>query len=84
MGSIWANAKLAIATLCVTLGIVCFGFSHPAGAQSPLDEAKALNAQAIELYRAGKAGEAIPLAQRALAINEKALPAGLCSPSTTA
>jgi len=45
-------------------------------AQSPLDEAMALNTRVVELYRAGKAGEAIPLAQRALALREAALPAG--------
>ena len=36
-------------------------------------EADALNAQVFQLYRAGKYAEAIPLAQRALAIDEKAL-----------
>lgn len=45
-------------------------------AQAPLDEAKALNARAEELNEAGKAGEAIPLAARALAMREAALPAG--------
>jgi hypothetical protein len=37
------------------------------------DEAAALNAKVIELYRAGKFSEAIPLAQRALVIREKVL-----------
>ncbi len=47
---------------------------HPAAdAQSPLDEAMALNARAMEIYNAGKAGAAITLAKRALAIREKAL-----------
>src|SRR5262245_33442326 len=44
--------------------------------QSPADEARALTSRATELYRAGKAGEAIPLAKRALELREKALPAG--------
>ena len=44
-----------------------------AWAQSPLDEAKALNARAVELYNAGKAGNAIPLAKRALEVREAAL-----------
>ena len=35
------------------------------------DEAAALSARVTELYRAGKYSEAIPLAQRALAILEK-------------
>jgi hypothetical protein len=43
----------------------------PAIAQQ--DEADALNKRAIELYQAGKFSEATPLAQRALAIREKAL-----------
>ena len=72
MNNILANVKTGIITLCVILSIVSFGFSYPARAQSPLDEAKALNAQVIELHRAGNAGEAIPLAKRALALLEKA------------
>src|SRR5262249_25399242 len=46
-----------------------------AHAQPLTDEARALRSRAAELYRAGKAGEAIPLAKRALALHEKALPA---------
>jgi CHAT domain-containing protein/Flp pilus assembly protein TadD len=37
------------------------------------DDAEVLNKKVVELYRAGKYAEAIPLAQRALAIREKAL-----------
>ena len=37
------------------------------------NEAAALNEKVSELYRAGKFVEAVPLAQRALAIREKAL-----------
>jgi CHAT domain-containing protein/tetratricopeptide (TPR) repeat protein len=74
--SIWANRTLSIASLLVALAIMSFSHSHPTAAQSPLDEANALNTKVIELYRASKAGEAIPLAKRALALREKALPAG--------
>ena len=46
----------------------------PSFAQS--DEKTAVNARVIKLYRAGNFSEAIPLAQRALAIREKALGPG--------
>jgi tetratricopeptide (TPR) repeat protein len=39
------------------------------------EEATNLDRRAAELYRARKVGEAIPLAQRALAMREKTLPA---------
>ena len=46
----------------------------PAGAAgNPLEEAEALNQQAMKLYKAGRYQEALPLAQQALAIREKAL-----------
>ena len=53
----------------------CWRFYWPSrrGAADPLEEAKALNQQAVELYQAGRYQEALPLAQRALEINEKAL-----------
>src|SRR4029453_6257062 len=38
-----------------------------------LEEAAQLNTQVMKLYAAGRFGEAIPLAQKALAIHEKAL-----------
>src|SRR5215510_12261532 len=38
-----------------------------------LEEAAQLNAQVMKLYAAGRFGEAIPLAKKALAIREKAL-----------
>jgi CHAT domain-containing protein/Flp pilus assembly protein TadD len=57
-------AALAIAVPNCTSGL----------AQS--DEGADLNSRAIELYRAGKTDEAIPLAQRALQMREKALPRG--------
>jgi CHAT domain-containing protein/Tfp pilus assembly protein PilF len=43
------------------------------GADSPLEEAKALNQKVVELYQAGRYQEALPLAQRVLEIREKAL-----------
>jgi tetratricopeptide (TPR) repeat protein len=60
----------------------CFGFilaamlvtsfiSAPAVAQE--DQAAALDKRYMEPYRAGKFSEAVPLAQQALAIREKAL-----------
>jgi Tetratricopeptide repeat len=52
-----------------------------AGAQeSDLAEAQRLNRQVLQYYATGRYQEAIPLAQRALAIREKAL--GLEHPDT--
>ena len=51
----------------------------PVGAMAqddPLAEANELNTRAIKLYQAGHYDQAIPLAERALAIREKALEAG--------
>jgi hypothetical protein len=59
--------------LAAQLAFVCGGIS-PSFAQ--LDQADALNKQVISLYQAGRYAEAIPLAQRALAIREKALGGG--------
>ena len=58
----------------VSAVLICFVLcaAHPASAQG-LDEATALNQQAIQLYNQGRFSEAIPLAQRVLAIREKAL-----------
>ena len=59
--------------LCGALWGVAVGVS----AQSKdLEEAKRLNDQVIQLYRAGRYDEAVPLAKRALAIRVKALSAG--------
>jgi hypothetical protein len=67
-------AKLlqCIAGLIVAIAI---GVPAPAAPQktAPNDESTTLNAKVFELYGAGKYSEAIPLAQRALAIREKAL-----------
>ena len=53
----------------VALGAV---LTSPARAQQG-DDADALNAGVVRLYGEGRYGEAIPLAQRSLAIREKAL-----------
>jgi CHAT domain-containing protein/Tfp pilus assembly protein PilF len=60
--------------ICLILAAVSalsFSFLAPSSAQ--LDEADALNKRVIELYQAGKYADATPLAERALAIREKAL-----------
>ena len=52
------------------------GQGHSTGAQkrpAELEEAEKLNGQVIELYRAGRYEEAVPAAERALAIFEKAM-----------
>jgi tetratricopeptide (TPR) repeat protein len=56
--------------LAAMVMVICFA-SAPAIAQQ--EEADALNRRANELYQAGKFSEAMPLAQRSLAILEKAL-----------
>ena len=52
------------------LVLLFWSASQPLAQSSATDE---LNKRVIELYRAGKFAEAIPLAQQALAIDEKAL-----------
>jgi tetratricopeptide (TPR) repeat protein len=63
------NAVLSAAA-AVVLAIASIG---TAVAQTQLEEAKALYDRVIDLYRAGKFSEAIPLAQRTLELREKAL-----------
>ena len=58
-----------VATIVMAWGLV---LARPAVAQQG-DNANALNAQALKLYGEGKYAEAIPLAQRALAIGESTL-----------
>ena len=53
--------------------IVAIAIAWPAPASAQLREAAALDAKVTALYSAGKYQEAIPLAQRSLAIREKAL-----------
>src|SRR5215468_11582404 len=58
----------------VTMSFIGFllAVPHATFAQG-LAEAAALNQQVIQLYNQGRYSEAMPLAQRALAIQEKAL-----------
>ena len=66
MNSVKHSLLIAVAILALL-----FGPASQAVAQSiTADE---LNKKVIELYQAGKFADAVPLAQRALAIREKAL-----------
>ena len=64
-------ARLAghVAMIAVALGLLLS--SHAMAQQG--DDLSALDAQVTKLYGEGKYGEAIPLAQRSLAIYEKSL-----------
>jgi tetratricopeptide (TPR) repeat protein len=54
--------------------LFAFAVSQPTYSQaSELDKATALNQQVVELYQQGRYAEAIPIAERVLAIREKAL-----------
>jgi tetratricopeptide (TPR) repeat protein len=64
-----ARATKIIAALLIGLFL---SVPHAALAQGP-DEAATLTQQIIQLYKQGRYSEAIPLAQRALTIREKAL-----------
>jgi tetratricopeptide (TPR) repeat protein len=57
--------------IAVAILALLFGLASRARAQS--STADDLNKRVIELYRAGKFAEAVPLAQQVLAIREKAL-----------
>ena len=46
---------------------------YNAAEKAQLDEAKRLNTHAVELYRAGQYGEAVPLAEQAIAIRKRLL-----------
>jgi CHAT domain-containing protein/Tfp pilus assembly protein PilF len=63
----WAFRRLLCALFLVGLLV------PPASAQEALKEANELNQQVMKLYQAGKYAEAIPLAQRMLAITEQIL-----------
>ena len=58
--------------IAVLLSGFLLAVSHATLAQG-LDEATSLNQQAIHLYGRGRYSEAIPVAQRALAVQEKEL-----------
>ena len=63
------SVRLFLVVVC--LGVL--GAGAAGGEGTPQEEAQRLNQQAVELYQAGRYPEALPLAQRALEINEKAL-----------
>jgi CHAT domain-containing protein/Tfp pilus assembly protein PilF len=58
---------------CIAGLLVAIVIGMPAPASAQRDPATAFDAKITELYRAGKFSEAMPLAQRALAMREKAL-----------
>jgi tetratricopeptide (TPR) repeat protein len=62
------SVRLFLVVLC--LGVLGAG---PAGGETPREEARRLNQQAVELYQAGRYPEALDLARRALELDEKAL-----------
>ncbi len=68
MKASWAKAVNIIAVL-----VVGFLLTHHLAAAQSLDDATALTQQVIELIKLGRVAEAVPLAQRALAIREKTL-----------
>jgi CHAT domain-containing protein/Tfp pilus assembly protein PilF len=59
-------------TIALAASLFLFVSTLKANAQAP-QEAEEYNQQAIELYKQGRYQEAFPLAEKALAINEKAL-----------
>jgi CHAT domain-containing protein/Tfp pilus assembly protein PilF len=63
---------IKIGVVAALVGEMLVAVSDVSSGQN-LNEADALNKKGMELYRAGKYEEAIPLAQRVLAIREKAL-----------
>jgi len=73
-----ASALAWFATVGLVVGIPVTASSQSPTSQSQsqgeaLNEAKRLNEQVVQLYQQGKYAQAIPLAQRALTIYEKAL-----------
>jgi CHAT domain-containing protein/Tfp pilus assembly protein PilF len=74
MASTISALRYFAASACLAAALTVIAPSL-ARAQQP-DEAAALNAQIVKLYHAGKYAEAVPLAQRALALREKALGRG--------
>ncbi|MDZ4790015.1 MAG: tetratricopeptide repeat protein, partial [Hyphomicrobiales bacterium] len=64
----FASVRCAIAILA----LVIFAGGPCSAQDQPPPELEALNDKVIELYQAGKYAEATPIAQRALAIAEKA------------
>jgi tetratricopeptide (TPR) repeat protein len=69
-GSMRSLLEAGLATVLAV--ILLFGNRSIPSAQ-PVDETTALNKRLVELYNAGQYAEAIPIAQRLLAIREKTL-----------
>ena len=74
----WPCAAVMLALFVLLPGVPgrAIGQENPAGAAAQtveLDEAARLDQQILKLYREGKYDDAIPLAERALAIREKTL-----------
>src|SRR6202048_4694993 len=66
------RSLLKLGTVVVFAATFLFGNPAIVSAQQA-DEASELNEKVIEFYKAGRYADAIPIAQRALAIREKAL-----------
>jgi tetratricopeptide (TPR) repeat protein len=63
--------KALKASICVAVTALALSLSLGAASWAGEDEASALSAQMKELYRAGKYTEALPLAQKSLALREQ-------------
>lgn len=63
--------KALRASICVAITTLALSLSLAAPSRAAEDEAGAVTQQMKELYRAGKYTEALPLAQKALALREK-------------
>src|ERR1700738_4764673 len=66
------RSLLTAASAAALAAILLFG-NPSISAPQQADEASELNEKVIEFYKAGRYADAIPIAQRALAIREKAL-----------
>ncbi|HLG13451.1 MAG TPA: tetratricopeptide repeat protein [Blastocatellia bacterium] len=74
-GAYWRSMRCGIALLTLVLLVIAQASSAGVSwmaQSSDLEEAKRLNAEVERLYQQGRYDEAIPLAERALAIREKA------------
>jgi Flp pilus assembly protein TadD len=69
------HSQVAVFTRAVVLVMltVCALLPGPRASAEENDDAEALNAEVVRLYQQGRYSEAIPLAERALAIREKAV-----------
>ena len=70
-GMAFVRVAARLATLAMLVGVA---FCRLVAVAQPILDPAALNQRAVELYHEGKAGEAIPISQRALELREKALP----------